>query len=660
MSDTPPDKSLALHPQGEQRLLAALVASEGRYRQLVDSISDIVFELDEEGRIAFVNRAWTRHTGHAASDANDKPMQHFVHADDRGTFHSATERSDSPQLPLDLRIIDRRGQPIWFSLMLGKPEPGSAKLSGSLTYIHGRKVAEYEQRQQSRLLEALGRAQAYYIDTHNLGVFLDQLADDVGRLTGATRCQIVLLPGDCNDTITYNVPPWAAGEWLARLNAHLQSISHASMAGVLSTVTVPVSHPALLPAPDAFAEGLVLPVLSGARAVAALCVTPGPERPEHLAAFLAPVLPALAQVLRAEQLRVANVTNAALLERLSRVASQTSNSVIITDNQRRIQWVNEGFERTTGYALHEVLGLSPGFLLQGPDTDPDTVRLMREALENNRGFDCDVVNYRKSGAPFHLRIQCNPMLNEHKEQVGYMAIESDITAEKEWAAQILASEREKQMLLQEIHHRVKNNLQIVSSLLMLQVDQFTDSQTRLALEDSQRRVRSMALIHEHLYGTDSFASIEMADYTRALASQLQSMLSCNARLRIEATSVHIPMNTAIPMGLILNELLTNAFKYGLQQSTVAERQTRRTHLDDIVVEVGPHEQGVRIAVLDGGAGLSHNPLLQRSASLGLRLVQNLARQLRGAITYDSDLGSRFVLICPLDSGVPKSAPPAAG
>jgi two-component sensor histidine kinase len=251
------------------------------------------------------------------------------------------------------------------------------------------------------------------------------------------------------------------------------------------------------------------------------------------------------------------------------------------------------------------------------------------------------------------------MLNAQREQVGFIAIESDVTAEKEWAARILASEREKQMLLQEIHHRVKNNLQIVSSLLMLQADQFTDSQTQLALQDSVRRVRSMALIHEQLYGTDSFAAIEMAGYTRALASQLQSMLTSDARLRIEATPVHVPMNTAIPMGLILNELLTNAFKYGIPEAS-QERRKRRTHLDDIVVEVGPHEQGVRLAVLDGGAGLSHNPLMQRSASLGLRLVQNLARQIRGAITYDSDLGSRFVLICPLESGMQKSAPPAAG
>lgn len=660
MSDSLPEKIHVLHTQVEQRLLEAFVASEGRYRQLLDSISDVVFELHEDGRIAFVNRAWTRHTGHSASQARDRRLQDFVHPDDLEALHSVLIQDDFRLLPIDLRIIGHDGQAVWFSLMLDKSDSSEhPKLSGSLTYIHGRKVAEEQQRQQSRLLEVLGQAQANYIDTHDLGVFLDQVAGDVCRLIGAARCHVLLLPGDTTDPHTYAAPPEIEEQWLARVNAHLQNISAGGITGPASTLTVPTSHPALLPSPDAYTDALLLPVRSGARAVAALLVAPAPDQPQQLAAFLAPVMPAVAQVLRAEQLRVANEANAALLERLSRVASQTSNSVIITDNQRRIQWVNEGFERMTGFALHEVLGRSPGAVLQGPDTDPDTVQLMRDALAEGRGFECDVINYRKSGVPFHLRVQCNPMLNANREQVGFIAIESDVTAEKEWAAQILASEREKQMLLQEIHHRVKNNLQIVSSLLMLQADQFTDSQTQLALQDSVRRVRSMALIHEQLYGTDSFAAIELAGYAQALASQLQSMLASNARLRIEATPVHVPLNTAIPMGLILNELLTNAFKYGIPEAS-PERRKRRTHLDDIVVEVGPHEQGVRLAVLDGGAGLSQDPLVQRSASLGLRLVQNLTRQLRGAVTYDSDLGSRFVLICPLESGTQRSAPAATG
>lgn len=118
------------------------------------------------------------------------------------------------------------------------------------------------------------------------------------------------------------------------------------------------------------------------------------------------------------------------LELLSSVASQTTNSVIITDLAGRVTWVNDGFCRLTGYALEELLGQKPGAILQGPDTDPDIVAEMRRALEKGQGFNVDVINYDKESAPYWIRIACNLLRHENGEAQGFIAIQSSIDNEK--------------------------------------------------------------------------------------------------------------------------------------------------------------------------------------------------------------------------------------
>src|SRR5690554_2995702 len=116
--------------------------------------------------------------------------------------------------------------------------------------------------------------------------------------------------------------------------------------------------------------------------------------------------------------------------RLDLVACRTINVVIITDAARRIEWANEGFTRITGYTLDEVKGKVPGHILQGPDTNEETRRFMRERLSRNEGFEVEVLNYRKTGEPFWVRVEVQPLLDEKGVVTGYMGIETDITDRK--------------------------------------------------------------------------------------------------------------------------------------------------------------------------------------------------------------------------------------
>lgn len=127
------------------------------------------------------------------------------------------------------------------------------------------------------------------------------------------------------------------------------------------------------------------------------------------------------------------------LQRLSNVAIQTTNSVIITDIAGRVTWVNDGFCRLTGYILEDMLGQKPGTILQGPETDPGAVAEMSEALENGQGFNVDVINYGKNNVPYWIRIECNPLQSENGETQGFISIESNIDREKK--AELLAHKR---------------------------------------------------------------------------------------------------------------------------------------------------------------------------------------------------------------------------
>ncbi|MBY0440481.1 MAG: PAS domain S-box protein [Burkholderiales bacterium] len=256
-----------------------------------------------------------------------------------------------------------------------------------------------------------------------------------------------------------------------------------------------------------------------------------------------------------------------------------------------------------------------------------------------------IINARRlDGTTFHAEISLVtvPQRGHYFDIVGV----ADVTERVEAQDAIVRSLQEKETLLKEVHHRVKNNLQIISSLLMLQSDKMPSDAGRDLLEQSVLRVRSMALIHEQLYGVETLDSIDFGEYARALAQAASGVLAPAVRLKIEAAVTKVTINEAIPMGLILNELLTNAFKYGMAPPGTAAVDRRNGAGCDVSVEIGVLGDEVRIAVIDSGNGLPEGLDAASASSLGLSLVRALTRQLRGRLTHDVDRGTRIVLTCP--------------
>lgn len=214
----------------------------------------------------------------------------------------------------------------------------------------------------------------------------------------------------------------------------------------------------------------------------------------------------------------------------------------------------------------------------------------------------------------------------------------DVTARREDEERLQAALAEKEVLLREVHHRVKNNLQLISSLLNLQASQIEDPEVRTPLEEARARVQSIALVHERLYRSEDLADVDVGDYLQNLASVLVASLGPTDRVRLEvaADRIRLPLDTAIPCGLVANELVTNALKHafpGGRSGTVR-------------VELRRAGAFVRLSVQDDGVGMPAAFIPEDSPSLGLQLVASLTEQMGAALEVDRTRGTRFTLNIP--------------
>jgi PAS domain S-box-containing protein len=217
------------------------------------------------------------------------------------------------------------------------------------------------------------------------------------------------------------------------------------------------------------------------------------------------------------------------------------------------------------------------------------------------------------------------------------SLQNEVNERKTAQAQVLDSLQEKEVLLKEIHHRVKNNLQIISSLLNLQARGIEDARTLQAMRDSQTRVRSMALIHEKLYQSQSLASIDFGEYVKSLASDLFRTYrghSGGVQLDIKADEVFLNLDYAVSCGLILNELMTNALKYAFPDG--------RNGTIWVALYSTP-EHILNLKVTDNGVGLPTNLDIPHAKSLGLQLVSNLVKQLDATIDVETVGRTSFLI-----------------
>ena len=237
----------------------------------------------------------------------------------------------------------------------------------------------------------------------------------------------------------------------------------------------------------------------------------------------------------------------------------------------------------------------------------------------------------------HVQLITTPICGSEGEIAGIQVISWDVSERHRFECQLRDSLTEKEVLLKEIHHRVKNNMQLISSLLSLQADVAQDEHLRASFAESQNRISSMALIHEKLYQSTDFARVDFGEYLRDLVEGIAaSNGSSSPRVvtEVQTDNLRIGVDTAIPCGLIVNELVSNAFKHGFPDGRKGK----------ISVVMRRESEGLRLNISDTGRGIDEGVDFTQSKSLGMKLVLTLVRQLRGEIQWRNHEGTTFDLL----------------
>jgi PAS domain S-box-containing protein len=304
----------------------------------------------------------------------------------------------------------------------------------------------------------------------------------------------------------------------------------------------------------------------------------------------------------------------------------TGTAIIIVDEDTTIILVNREFERLSGYPKDDIEGKMSWteFVV-----DEDLERMKEYHYLRRKGPDLAPRRYtfgfrNRHGEVRHMQMTVG-MIPGTMKSVASMV---DITEIKEASEEIRESLREKEVLLREIHHRVKNNLQIVSSLLNLQ-SLSIEEDLRDVLKESQGRIKVMAMIHENLYQSESLARINFREYVERLVDDIIVSYGASVRTIVEVDDMKPDIDTAIPIGLIINELVTNSVKYAFPDGTGTVRVSLRSNGKAVLL------------VSDDGVGLPADVDPGETDTLGLMLVRILTEQLDGTLTIRRDHGTEF-------------------
>ncbi len=312
-------------------------------------------------------------------------------------------------------------------------------------------------------------------------------------------------------------------------------------------------------------------------------------------------------------------------------------ALVVVNREGKIVILNAQAERLFKYSRDHLLGRPVETL--APE------RLRRRLVDDRRQFVADrpawpmgsrveLLGLRSDGSEFPVEISLSPI--ETDEGLLISAAIRDISERKLAETTLRSSLKEKEVLLKEIHHRVKNNLQIVSSMLNLQTEKLSDTRAIELFKESQNRVRSIALFHEKLYQSKDLGGVEIAEYLKALADGLFATYGVDPDdivLAVRTDDLPLDVEAAMSCGLIVNELVSNSFKYAFPAHRKGQVEvTLRSAGTDVVLEVA-----------DNGVGLPADLDWRSPSTLGLRLVAIFTEQVRGTMSLTREGGTRFSL-----------------
>jgi PAS domain S-box-containing protein len=323
-----------------------------------------------------------------------------------------------------------------------------------------------------------------------------------------------------------------------------------------------------------------------------------------------------------------------MLERFEYLTRYANDIILLTDKYGQIVEANERAVISYGFLRKELLQMNIRDLRDLKKSPPYESIQDKARLENGYIFEAWHIHRNETTFPVETSIRQFQI----KEQSFYQHIIRDITSRKQAEEIINASLRQKETLLKEIHHRVKNNMQVISSLLNLQITRIADERVIQALMDCQGRINTMAAVHEMLYMSDSLSVIDCQAYITKLTGDVMRTYHSGLhriKLKVDAKGVTLGIEQALPLGLIINELLSNALKYGFPEKRHGQITIRLQECNQNIME---------FVFSDNGIGIPKDLDWRNTKSLGLNLIVLLAEnQLNGTISLDREKENRFTV-----------------
>ncbi len=322
------------------------------------------------------------------------------------------------------------------------------------------------------------------------------------------------------------------------------------------------------------------------------------------------------------------------------------------DSEGRYIFVNSIFCRLKGLREDEILGKTPSELSEYEAAveaeRPSETRLKQRTLaiqgqsnheaimRSGKTIEVEEVYTTREGTAEYLQVVKSPVFSSTGEVIGSQGIQFDVTERKLAAERINALLREKELLLKETHHRVKNNLGSVNALLSLEAEAQEDERTKSILNDAARRVRSMEILYDKLYRSDNHGELGLSKFLSPLVEEVVGLYAHGARIGAAVSIEDIAIGASLlsPLGIIVNELLTNSLKHAFRG-----RKSGR-----IALKAAKTGDTVTITFEDDGVGLPESVSVESSTGFGLQLVGMLVQQVKGAIGIERGAGTRFTIV----------------
>ena len=589
----------------------ALRASEERYRDLFENATDLIQSVNAQGRFEYVNTAWRKTLGYGESELEELTIHDILHPAHKTTFREVFDRvmSGGEQAAFSTVFLTKDGRAVTVegTTNLRRVAGRAIAMRSIFRDITGVLAARQQVREHEAKLRALFESSQHMFWTAGRDLKLTSFnrgyGDMIERLHGVRP--------ELNTTADKPRKRFAS----AAYHTFWESKYNEAFAGKLLR----------------FETDLI--DKDGERVSNEIFLSPV-FGPDGSVSEVFGIGHEITEQKEAEDL----VRDQAA--RLKAIFDSSANMMIWTlDQERRITSCNDHFIKSIEHEHGLLFAVGDPFVdRMAPRVPPDRVRNLLARYEaafrgKPQQFEVELIN--QHGQSVWVENFLNPIVVDGRvQEVSCLA--HGITDRKHAQMELLQSLNEKEVLLKEVHHRVKNNLQVVSSILSLQTGYVGGDERILELlRVSRDRIRSMSFIHESLYQTRDLSSIDLGDYVDGLSRNLMMSYSLNGKVALETRVMHMDLvlDQAIPCGLILNELISNSLKHAFPNDA--------TGRVDVTLDLAGEE--VRITVSDDGIGMRPDFDDRRDGNLGLELVHTLVDQLDGRIVRQDGRGVTYLL-----------------